>query len=33
MFRKQFLAQRSAKRKARTKGEADAGHRKRALMQ
>ena len=33
MFREQFLAQRSARRRARTKAEADAGHRKRALMQ
>ncbi len=31
--REQFLAQRSARRKTRPRVEADAGHRKRALMQ
>ena len=32
MHREGFLAQRSARRKARPRAEADAGHRKRALM-
>ena len=32
MYREKFLAQRSARRECRPRHEADAGHRKRALM-